>query len=95
MSGSIVFRVFPSIVNQIRIDRCDFSSFWITPRTFLGDRRTQLLLSPPPILKTLIIACGVAEVVMATIIKEEKYVVYMGTEEHVPRVQELPGSLEP
>ena len=32
---------------------------------------------------------------MATMIKEEKYVVYMGIEEHVLRVQELLGGLEP
>lgn len=32
---------------------------------------------------------------MATMIKEERYIVYMGTEEHVLSVQELLGGLEP
>ncbi len=32
---------------------------------------------------------------MATTIKEERYIVYIGTEEHVLRVQELLGGLEP
>lgn len=32
---------------------------------------------------------------MATMIKEETYIVYTGTEEHVLRVQELLGGLEP
>jgi hypothetical protein len=32
---------------------------------------------------------------MATIIKEERYIVYIGTEERVLRVQELLGGLEP
>ena len=32
---------------------------------------------------------------MATMIKEEKYMLYLGTEEHVLRVQELVWGLEP
>ncbi len=32
---------------------------------------------------------------MATTIKEERYIVYIGTEEHVLRVQELLEGLEP
>lgn len=32
---------------------------------------------------------------MATMIKEERYIVYLGTEEYVLRVQELLGGLEP
>jgi hypothetical protein len=70
MSGNIVFRVFPSIAIRYGLTVVAFNLLDHAMH-ILGLPATQLLLVPAPILKRLINAWEVAEVVMATMIKEE------------------------
>jgi hypothetical protein len=82
MSGNIVFRLFPSIAIR----------YGLTVVTFQPHTTSSVTTTYPQDTNNRLRCCGGC---YGHNPKEERYIVYMNTEEHVLRVQELPGGLEP